>query len=491
MHPLDKAIQLTRREFFTSTASGLGLLALSSMLQGEGLLGAQAPADPLAPRAPHFAPKAKNCIFIFMEGAPSQIDLFDPKPKLNELNGQPLPESMTKNVRFAFIKKETARLMGSPRKFAKHGQCGMEFSDLLPHMAKCADDLLMVRSMHTDQFNHHPAQLVMHCGRAVFGLPTMGAWMNYGLGSELRNLPGYVVLSAGRGTSGGASLWQSGFLPSVYAGVQFRSQGAPVLNLENPAGLPPELQRAGLDTLAGLNEARFEQMRDPEIQSRIAAYELAFRMQSAAPELIDLSKEDPKTLEAYGVNREDVKIKATRAGGPGQYKSFATNCLLARRLVERGVRFVNVVHASWDHHSNLDNELAFNAGMSDQPVAALIQDLKTRGLLDETLIVWCGEFGRTPLGENRGGSKNVTGRDHHPNAFTVLLAGGGIKGGQIYGETDEIGWSVVRDPVHINDLHATILNQFGIDHLRLTHRFQGRDYRLTDVAGKIVRPWIA
>ncbi len=422
MHPLDKAIHLTRRDFFTSAASGLGLLALSSMLQRDGLLAAPGPADPLAPRAPHFAPRAKNCIFIFMEGAPSQIDLFDPKPKLNELNGQPLPESMTKNVRFAFIKKETARLMGSPRKFAKHGQCGMEFSDLLPHMATCADDLLMVRSMHTDQFNHHPAQLVMHCGRAAFGLPTMGAWLNYGLGSESRNLPGYVVLSAGRGTSGGASLYQSGFLPSVYAGVQFRSQGAAVLNLENPAGLPPELQRAGLDTLAGLNEARFEQMRDPEIQSRIAAYELAFRMQSAAPELIDLSKEDPKTLEAYGVHREDLKV---------------------------------------------------------------------RGLLDETLIVWCGEFGRTPLGENRGGSKNVTGRDHHPSAFTILMAGGGIKGGQIYGETDEIGWSVVRDPVHINDLHATILHQFGIDHLRLTHRFQGRDFRLTDVAGKVVKPWIA
>jgi hypothetical protein len=367
----------------------------------------------------------------------------------------------------------------------------MEFSDLLPHMATCADDLLMVRSMHTEQFNHHPAQLVMHCGRAAFGLPTMGAWLNYGLGSESRNLPGYVVLSAGRGTSGGASLWQSGFLPSVYAGVQFRSQGSPVLNLENPAGLPPELQRAGLDALAGLNEARFIQMRDPEIQSRIAAYELAFRMQSAAPELIDLSTEDPKTLEAYGVNREDLKVKADRAGGAGQYKSFATNCLLARRLVERGVRFVNVVHASWDHHSNLDNELTFNAGMSDQPVAALIKDLKTRGLLDETLIVWCGEFGRTPLGENRGGSKNVTGRDHHPNAFTVLLAGGGIKGGQTYGETDEIGWSVVRDPVHVNDLHATILHLFGIDHLRLTHRFQGRDFRLTDVAGKVVKQWIA
>ncbi len=492
MNPIDRAVHLSRREFFTTAASGLGWLAMASMLQQDGLLAAPgAGIDPLFPKAPHFAPKAKNCIFMFMEGAPSQIDLFDPKPKLNELNGQPLPESMTKNVRFAFIKKETARLMGSPRKFAKYGQCGMEFSDLLPNVATCADDLLMVRSMHTDQFNHHPAQLVMHCGRATFGLPTMGAWLNYGLGSESRNLPGYVVLSAGRGTSGGTSLWQSGFLPSVYAGVQFRNQGAPVLNLSNPEGLPPELQRAGLDALAGLNEERFGQMRDPEIQSRTAAYELAFRMQSAAPELIDLSKEDPKTLEMYGVNREDAKVKATRAGGPGQYRSFATNCLLARRLVERGVRFVNVVHASWDHHSNLDNELAFNAGMSDQPVAALIKDLKMRGLLDETLIVWCGEFGRTPLGENRGGSKNVTGRDHHPNAFTVLLAGGGIKGGQTYGGTDEIGWSVVRDPVHINDLHATILHLFGIDHMRLTHRFQGRDYRLTDVAGKVLRPWLA
>jgi hypothetical protein len=319
----------------------------------------------------------------------------------------------------------------------------------------------------------------------------MGAWLNYGLGSESRNLPGYVVLSAGRGTSGGASLWQSGFLPSVYAGVPFRSQGEAVLNLRTPDGLPPALQRAGLDTLAALNEERLKQMGDTEIASRIAAYELAFRMQAAAPELIDLSSEDPRTLQQYGVNRKDLEIKVDRGGGPGQYKAFATNCLLARRLVERGVRFVNIVHASWDHHSNLDNELTFNAGMSDQPVAALIQDLNQRGLLDETLIVWCGEFGRTPLGENRAGYKQVTGRDHHPNAFTVLLAGGGVKGGLTYGETDEIGWNVTRDPVHINDLHATILHLFGLDHLRLTYRFQGRDFRLTDVAGKVVKALIA
>ena len=494
MNPLEKAVHLTRRDFFTTTANGLGMLALGSMLNDDKVFAASEAvpgSDPLQPKPPHFAPKAKSCIFIFMEGAPSQLDLYDPKPKLNELNGQPLPESLTKNVRFAFIKKESAVLMGSPRKFEPHGQSGMVFSDLLPNLATCADDLLMVRSMHTDQFNHHPAQLVLTCGRSTFGLPSAGAWLNYGLGSQSRDLPGYVVLTAGRGTSAGTSLWQSGFLPSVYSGVLFRSEGDPVLNLHNPEGLPPELQRKGLDVLAQLNQARFEQARDPEIASRISAYELAFRMQSAAPELIDLSGESPETLAAYGVNRPDANIKADRAGGPGQYKKYATNCLLARRLVERGVRFVNLVHASWDHHSNLDKELAFNSGMADQPIAALIKDLKQRGLLDETLVVVAGEFGRTPLGENRGGSKNVTGRDHHPSAFTILMAGGGLKGGLTYGETDEIGWSITQDPVHINDLHATMLHLFGLDHLRLTHRFQGRDYRLTDVAGKVVQPWLA
>ena len=495
MNPLSEAVHLARRDFLTTTANGLGLLALGSMLNDDGLFAASTPvnanADPLMPKPTHFAPRAKNCIFIFMEGAPSQLDLYDPKPKLNELNGKPLPESMTKNVRFAFIKKESAVLLGSPRKFAPHGQSGMVFSDLLPHLASCADDLVQVRSMHTDQFNHHPAQLLLACGRATFGLPTMGAWLTYGLGSESRNLPGYVVLTAGRGGSAGASMWQSGFLPSVYAGVPFRNQGDPVLNLRNPDGLPSELQRKGLDVLAQLNQQRFGEIRDPEIASRIAAYELAFRMQSAAPELIDLSDEKPETLAMYGVNREEPPIKAARAGGPGQYKNYAMNCLLARRLVERGVRFVNVIHASWDHHSNLDNELTFNAGMADQPIAALIKDLKQRGLFDETLIVVAGEFGRTPLGENRGGSTNVTGRDHHPSAFTILMAGGGLKGGLTYGETDELGWGITRDPVHINDFHATMLHQFGLDHLRLTHRFQGRDFRLTDVAGKVVQPWLA
>jgi hypothetical protein len=473
MHPHAQLAQQTRREFLTTTANGIGIVALGSLLTQEGLITPASAAvsdvaalnDPLLPRKPHFAPKAKNCICIFMEGAPSQMDLFDPKPKLNELNGQALPESMTKNVRFAFIKKETAKLLGSPRTFKKHGQCGMDFSDLVPHLASCADDLLMVRSMHTDQFNHHPGQLLLHCGRATFGLPTIGSWLNYGLGSESRNLPGYVVL--------------------------IRNQGEPVLNLKNPDGLPAELQRRGLDTLMELNQSRYDQFRDPEIASRISAYELAFRMQSAAPELIDLSDESPKTLEMYGVGRKDLDVKASRGGGPGQYNSYAKNCLLARRLVERGVRFVSIMHASWDHHSNLNSELAFNAGMADQPIAALIKDLKDRGMLDDTLVIWCSEFGRTPLGENRGGNPNATGRDHHPFAFTMLMAGGGIKGGQIYGETDEIGWGITKDAVHMNDFQATLLHLFGLDHLKLTHRFQGRDFRLTDVAGKVIPQWIA
>jgi len=489
----EEIIKLTRRDFLATSASGIGALALASLFQTEGLLAAEADktSASVVPRAPHFKPKARNCIFIYMEGAPSQMDLFDPKPKLNEMNGQKLPDSMLEKVRFAFIQKDGARLMGSPRKFSNHGQCGMELSDLLPHIATCADDIALIRSMHTDQFNHHPGQLMMQCGSPMFGRPTMGAWLNYGLGSESKNLPGYVVLTAGRGTSGGASLWSSGFLPSNYAGVLFRNQGDPVLNLSNPPGITEQMQHYGLNAIADLNKLRHQQVRDPEIASRISAYELAFRMQTAAPELIDLAGESKATLTAYGVDREDANIKADRAGGPGQYKTFATNCLLARRLIERGVRFVNIFHASWDHHSNLDNELAFNSGMADQPIAALLQDLKQRGMLDETLVVWGSEFGRTPLGENRVGYQAVTGRDHHPFAFSLWMAGGGVKGGQVIGETDDIGWNIVKDPVHVNDLHATILHLFGLEHTKLTYRFQGRDFRLTDVAGKVVDKLLA
>lgn len=483
---------VTRRALLQTAGYGVGLAALRALMGTEGgtASAASGAIDPMAVRKTHFPPRARSCIFIFLEGAPSQIDLWDPKPKLNELNGQPLPESLLKEVRFAFIKKETAVLLGSKRTFRRHGESGMEFSDLTPHLAQCADDMLMVRSMHTDQFNHHPAQLSLLCGRSFFGLPTAGAWLTYGLGSECQDLPGYVVLSAGRGTSGGATLWQSGFLPSVYSGVLLRNQGEPVLNLANPAGLPPELQRAGLDSLRELNQARFDAVGDPEIASRIASYELAFRMQSAAPELSDLSGETQATLDQYGVGRKDPEIKASRGGGPGQYHAFAANCLLARRLVERGVRFVQLNHASWDHHSNLDSELPHNCGMADQPVAALIQDLKQRGLLESTLVVFAGEFGRTPLGENRQGTGTVTGRDHHPGAFSLWMAGGGVRGGLTYGETDEIGWSIVRDPVHINDFHATFLHLFGLDHLRLTHRHQGLDARLTGVAGKRIPDWI-
>ncbi len=491
----ERHVEQTRRQFLTTSASGLGLLGLGSLLSADGLLtpasAGTAAINPLAPRPPHFPPKAKNCIFLFMGGGPSQVDLFDPKPKLNELDGQPLPDSLLDGVRFAFIQPEGARLMGSRREFRQHGQCGMHFSDLLPHMARLADDFCMVRSMQTDEFNHHPGKLMMQCGLGKFGLPAMGSWINYGLGSENDNLPGYVVLTAGRGTSAGATMWNSGFLPSVYAGTRFRNQGEPVLNLDNPEGIDDHIQRRGLDTLGELNRERHREVMDPEIESRIANYELAFRMQMSAPEATDLSRESAATLEAYGVDRADPPGGGRGRGGGDTYRTFASNCLLARRLVERGVRFVNVIHASWDHHQNLDDELAWNSGMCDQPVAALIDDLKQRGLLEDTLVVWAGEFGRTPLGENRPGFKSVSGRDHHPFAFTSLMAGGGIRPGTIYGETDEIGWNVIRDPMHIHDFHATLLHLFGLDHLRLTHRFQGRDFRLTDVHGNVVREVLA
>lgn len=497
MDPIQEHIRQSRRNFLATTANGVGMLALASLLKNDGLLAADGAAsesaavNPLAPRPPHFAPKAKNCIFIYLEGAPSQIDLFDPKPKLNELDGQPLPESMTKNVRFAFIQKETAVLMGSPRKFSRHGECGMELSDLIPHIASCADDIALVRSMHTEQFNHHPGQLLMNTGSPIFGTPSVGSWLNYGLGSESDRLPGYVVLTSGRGTSGGTSNWSSGFLPTTYQGVLFRNQGDPVLNLSNPAGMSRAMQETTIAAIADLNRQRHQVVRDAEINSRIAAYELAFRMQAAAPELIDLSSESQQTRDLYGTDRDEQGLKGSRAGGPGTFASFSTNCLLARRLVERGVRFVNIFHASWDHHSNLDTELTYCTRMADQPVAALVKDLKQRGLLDSTLVVWASEFGRTPLGENRPGFNGVSGRDHHPFAFSIFMAGGGIKGGQVVGKTDEIGWSIVEEPVHINDLHATVLHLFGFDHKRLTYRFKGRDFRLTDVGGNVVEKLIA
>ncbi len=464
----------SRRRFLSS---GIGSLALASMLRDDGLL-----ADNSF-QAPHFAPKAKRCIYLFMEGGPSQMDLFDPKPKLNEMDGEAMPESLLEGVKFAFTEKESARLLGSPRTFKKYGQCGMDMSDLVPHLSDHADDIAMIRSMYCDQFNHLPGQLLMLTGSPFRGSPTLGSWLNYGLGSSSKDLPGYVAMTTlGRGLPGGAASWSSGYLPSSYSGALFRNEGSPVLNLANPDKISPEMQRRTIEAVNDLNQQRFSETVNPEIASRIKNYELAYRMQSAAPELIDLSDETEATKEAYGLNRQDKT---------GFQASYARNCLLARRLVERGTRFVTLFLSTWDQHSKLDSELTKNTQISDQPVAALLQDLKDRGLLDETLVVWGGEFGRTPLGENRSGFKTVTGRDHHPYSFSMWMAGGGIKGGQTLGSTDEIGWGVEKDPVHIHDLHATILHLFGFDHEELTYRFQGRDFRLTDVHGKVVKKLLA
>ena len=469
-HPDILAKIASRRRFL---GAGVGTAALASLLRDDGLLAARGSG------LPHFAPKAKRCIYLFMEGGPSQMDLFDPKPKLNQLDGEPIPDSFLKGVKFAFTQKESARLLGSPRSFRKHGQCGMDMSDLLPYLSRHADDIALVRSMYCDQFNHLPGQLLMLSGTPFRGWPTLGSWLNYGLGSESRDLPGYVVMTTlGRGLPGGAASWSSGFLPSEYSGTLFRNGGSPVLNLENPTGVSKFAQRRTIDAVNQLNRHRLSQTAHREIASRIENYELAFRMQSAAPELIDLSDESESTLEAYGLNRKDQT---------GFQSSYARNCLLARRLIERGTRFVTLFLSTWDQHSNLNSALATNTLISDQPVAALLQDLKERGLFDETLVVWGGEFGRTPLGENRKGFQKVTGRDHHPYSFSVWLAGGGIKGGAVLGSTDEFGWGVEENPVHVHDLHATVLHLFGFDHEELTYRFQGRDFRLTDVHGRVVK----
>jgi hypothetical protein len=463
----------SRRSFFRTCGYGLETIALAQLLERDGLAAAPR-TDPLAPRAPHFPGKAKNVIFLFMEGAPSQMDLFDPKPELQKYQGQSLPESMTKDLKLAFI-KPTAAVLASPRKFTPYGQSGMEMSDFIPHIASCADDICLVRSMYTEAFNHHPGQLLLFTGSIQFGRPTMGAWVIYGLGSESQNLPGFVVLSSGVGTSGGASNFASGFLPSTYQGVMFRNTGDPIPYLSNPAGISVEEQRSDLDAIRDLNEMHYRDTGDAEIAARINSYELAFRMQSAAPELLDFSKESKSTLEMYGVDKEPTR-------------PYATNCLLARRMVERGVRFVMLMHASWDQHTYLNRDLKKNCDITDQPTAALIKDLKQRGLLDSTLVVWGGEFGRTPMVEVRNTrDPENAGRDHHPFAYSMFLAGGGIKPGQVIGKTDDLGFNVLEDKVHVHDLQATILNCLGFDHTRLTYRYMGRDFRLTDVAGNVVR----
>ncbi len=473
----------TRRQFFQRCTSGIGGLALGSLIDGRDLSSAFAAdaaeghsTNPLAPKPPHFPGKAKNVIYLHMAGSPSQLDLFDYKPKLTEMNGQECPESLFKKERFAFI-KGTPKMLGTPHSFAKHGQCGAELSNLLPGLAEVVDDVAIVKSMVTDQFNHAPAQLFLNTGSPRVGRPSMGSWLTYGLGSESQNLPGFVVLLSGpSGPDGGTSLWGSGFLPSVYQDVQFRSQGDPVLYVSNPDGMSRESRRESLDAIRDLNKLQLGQFGDPETVTRIEQYEMAYRMQTSVPELMDISQEPKAIHDLYGTE-------------PGKV-SFANNCLLARRLVERGTRFVQLFHWGWDSHGtnpgdDLVTSLPQRCGQCDKPAAALIKDLKQRGLLDSTLVVWGGEFGRTPMNEERGGSKYL-GRDHHPHCFTIWMAGGGIKPGITLGATDELGYHVVEDKVEVHDLQATILHCLGLDHEKLTYKFQGRQFRLTDVFGKVV-----
>ncbi len=455
------------------------MAALGHLLNVEGRTAAAASlpdVNPLAPRPSHFQPRAKNVIFMLMDGGPSQLDLFDPKPGLQEWDGTALPPSIAKDLKLAFVKPNAA-VMASEYKFRPFGQSGTEFSELIPHTASCADDIAVIRSMHTDAFNHHPGQLLLLSGAPITGRPSLGAWVLYGLGSESQNLPAFVVLSSSsqnKGTFGGTSNWTSGFMPSVYSGVPFRSSGDPVLYLSNPPQVPSQLRRGDARILREMNELHYERTGDAEIAARISSYELAFRMQSAGPELLDVSKEPAHVRKMYGL---DNKVTAP----------FGMNCLLARRLVERGVRFVMLAHSNWDDHENLRKSLKKNCGMTDQPTAALLKDLKQRGMLDSTLVVWGGEFGRTPVIETRGQTDpEKVGRDHHPLAFSMWMAGGGTRGGQVLGKTDDFCMKILEDPVHVHDLQATILQLLGLDHTRLTYHHAGRDFRLTDVGGVVI-----
>ena len=462
--------QITRRWFFRECGVGLGSIALGSLLGKASAAIEQ--MDPLAPKAPPFPAKAKRVIFLFQAGAPSHLDLFDNKPELTKWNGKLPPAELLKGYRSAFINPNST-LLAPKFKFANYGQSGAELSELLPYTSQIVDDIAIVKSMQTDAFNHAPAQIFMNTGSQQFGRPSMGSWSTYGLGSEAADLPGFVVFSTGtKGTSGGPGNYGCGFLPSVYQGVPFRGQGDPVLFLSNPKGIDNKMQRDSLDTIRNLNQKRLGAVGDPEIATRINSFELAYRMQSSAPELMDLSQESKETLEMYGAE-------------PGK-SSYANSCLLARRLIERGTRFVQIFHEAWDHHGGLTKGLRDQCLKTDKASAALVKDLKQRGLLEDTLVIWGGEFGRTPMVQ--GGND---GRDHHPNAFTMWLAGGGIKPGITLGKSDEFGFNAVEDKVHVHDLHATILHLLGFDHTELTYRFQGRDFRLTDVAGEVVKKLLA
>lgn len=461
-----KASLLRRRWFFRECGVGLAGIALSSLLSKEGF------SSQSVTTKPHHTPRAKRVIYLFHAGGPSHLEMFDYKPELAKRDGQLPPAELLKGYRAAFINPNSA-LLGPKFKFSRHGESGMEFGETIPHMATLADDICLIRSMQTDAVNHAPAQILMNTGSQQFGRPSFGAWTLYGLGSESDNLPGYVVLSSARGTSGGASNFGSGFLPSHYGGVPLRSSGDPILYLSNPRGFDQQLQRESLDALNQLNQQTLGTYGAPAISARIQSYEMAYRLQSSAPELMDLAGEPKHILDAYG-------IKNVNEAG------YARNCLLARRLIERGVRFVQLFHEAWDQHGNLTRGVADNCKETDQPTAALVKDLKQRGLLDDTLVIWGGEFGRTPMVQ--GGSD---GRDHHNRCFSMWLAGGGVAAGRIHGETDELGFNVAVDPVHVHDLNATLLHLLGFDHERLTFRFQGRDYRLTDVHGHVVSNLLA
>ncbi|KAA5540088.1 DUF1501 domain-containing protein [Roseiconus nitratireducens] len=474
-HQVSAAKQVTRRQLFQSCGVGLGKISLASMLASDFAM-ASGDSGPSASAgdAPglHFPAKIKRVIYLFMAGAPSQLDLFDHKPELTRLEGKPIPPSVIAGQRYAFIQPDAAVL--SPRfSFQRYGQCGAELAETLPHLSKVVDDLAIIRSVHTDQFNHAPAQIFVNTGSPIPGRPAMGSWLSYGIGSDADDLPGFVVLKSGGNLSGGAAMWSNGFLPGQHQGVPFRSAGDPILHVATPQGISRQTQRETLDLVADLNRHRLNDLDVDGIRARIDSYEMAYRMQSRAPELMDFSSESDETLALYGTSRED-------AG------SFAKNCLLARRLAERGVRFIQLYHAGWDHHSNVEGGLRTQCKQTDQGCAALVQDLKRRGMLEDTLVVWGGEFGRTPMVEASAALGRSLGRDHHPQAFTMWMAGGGIRAGQTLGKTDDLGFHPVEDPVHVHDIQATILYLLGIDHERLTFTFAGRPFRLTDVHGHVV-----
>jgi hypothetical protein len=490
----DQLHLLTRRHFLQHSQLGIGAMALSSLLARDGIAApttdgtrSAPPAlaeviNPLAPRQPHFPPKAKQVIYLHMTGSPPNLDMWDYKPELVKRDGEDCPDTFLKGRTFAFT-TGVPKLLGTPRKFAQYGEGRQWMSDAVPHFHDIADEMCMVHSMYTEQFNHAPAELLIYTGSPRSGRPAMGAWLTYGLGSENEDLPGYVVLiSSGVQPNGGKNSFGSGFLPSVYQGVQCRSKGDPVLFASDPPGMDRDLRRKSLDALRDLNELQAKELGHPETVTRIAQYELAYRMQVSVPEVMDISRESKETLEAYGAQ-------------PGQ-ASLANNCLLARRLIEQGVRYVQLFDWGWDFHGtgpdqDIRDGLTKKCKTMDKPIAALIKDLKQRGLLDSTLLIWGGEFGRTPFREGRTSKGNVLGRDHYPDCFTMWMAGGGSRGGYSHGETDELGFGVVNDKVHIHDLQATILHLLGFDHTRLTHRFQGRDYRLTDVHGRVLKELLA